>query len=130
MQRFNSFANSGVYAIITALSMLYAMFSDDVRQLFFPVGADIVFNYITLSCMTFYSLEIVLLSLFQVTLVPLRKTTSSNTTSGSTSSVLPLWGSISSGSPSISRVREKAQPVFHRSPGLQEQLGWALEQCD
>lgn len=91
MQRFNNFANSAIYAIISTLILVYVMFSDDVRELFFPVGADIVFTYITLTFMIFYSLEIVLLSLFQVLLAPRRKTTSYSTTSGSISSVLPLW---------------------------------------
>jgi hypothetical protein len=48
--------------------MIYSLFSDDIRQLLFPLSADLPFSVLTLICMVFYGLEIVVFSLVQVAL--------------------------------------------------------------
>ena len=64
--------------------MIYSLFSDDIRQLCFPLSADLGFSIVTLICMIFYGLEIVVYSLVQVFLVLVRKIISSNTIFGLT----------------------------------------------
>jgi hypothetical protein len=46
-----------------AIITIYSLFGDDVRQLAFTLPADIYFYGITLACMFFFTLEIVLSSL-------------------------------------------------------------------
>lgn len=101
MQKINDFLNGGTYAVISTLILIFALFADDVRQIWFPVSADLTFTILTLLCMIYYLVEIVILSLVQVNSPPLRKTTSSATTSGSISSQLSPWPLTLSGLPSI-----------------------------
>ena len=57
--------NSGTYAVISTIVLLYTLFSDDVRQTSFPASADLTFTYLTLICMIYYGIEIVVYSFVQ-----------------------------------------------------------------
>ncbi len=65
-QRINDILNSSTYAIFSTFLMIYSLFADDVRQIFFPIGADIYFSCLTLICMIYYFFEIIAFSLVQV----------------------------------------------------------------
>jgi hypothetical protein len=52
--------------VFSTVILLYTLFSDDIREIFFPPSADIVFSYLTLICMIYYTIEIIAFSLFQV----------------------------------------------------------------
>ncbi len=53
--------------------LMFTLFSDDIRQIFFPLSADDTFTYLTFICMVYYAIEIVLFSLLQVTLLIIQK---------------------------------------------------------
>jgi len=68
--------------LISTIIMVYTLFSDDVREIFFPASADLTFSYITVVCMIYYAIEIIAFSLFQVVIPSFRKTISCSTISG------------------------------------------------
>ena len=45
--------------------MIYTLFADDFRQVFFPQSADLTFTVLTLICMIIYTFEIIVFSLVQ-----------------------------------------------------------------
>ena len=65
-QKINEILNGPTYAIVSTLILLYTLFSDDVRQIFFPASADLTFTILTLLCMIYYMIEIIVFSLVQV----------------------------------------------------------------
>lgn len=104
--------------------MIYTLFSDDIREICFPATADVAFSDITLFCMAYYTLEIIVFSIFTVTCFSFRKITSLSITSGLISSALSPCASISYGSPSISQEVGRVRLVSLGFRGRRELRGW------
>ncbi len=51
------------FSIIITIVTIISLFADDIRQIFFPKEADIVFSIITIICMLMFLFEMVCLSL-------------------------------------------------------------------
>ena len=66
IQKIGDVLNGGTYAIISTVILLVVLFADDIRQIAFPVSADLGFTILTLCCMIYYMTEIVILCLVQV----------------------------------------------------------------
>jgi hypothetical protein len=54
---------SKLYTIVMTVITIYALFGDDIRIVACPVSADIYFSSVTIVCIFFFSLEIILASI-------------------------------------------------------------------
>ena len=51
------------FSILITIVTIITLFSDDIRQIAFKPESDIAFSYLTIVCMTIYTVEMIALSL-------------------------------------------------------------------
>lgn len=65
MQKILDFVEGIGFSIFITLVTIITLFSDDVRQVFFPSQSDEAFSILTLICMSVYAFEMIVLSILK-----------------------------------------------------------------